>query len=108
MKIVEGGNDPLAHMHRREMPNCDICGAELRGRMPKPFWVASSSRRTDQFGRPLPEDTAVRVYLCKEHRELFEQTMLQRAWKREVNRRMKGQRMFGAALASSTPDLPQK
>ena len=94
MNVVEGGNEPDAHLHRRIMPECDWCGASLAGRMPNPFWVARpASGRTDEFGHPVAEDATVRVYLCKQHRLLMTKA-LDHALHRELHRKTAGQKMF--------------
>lgn len=95
MDLIEGGGQPNAHLHRTAMPNCDLCGADLKGRMPNPYWVATSDHK-DADGYPAPGAT-VRMYLCKEHREAMKEA-IERAWKREIHRDLAGQRML--------PDLP--
>jgi len=93
MDLIKGGDEPQAHMHRRMSPECDLCGAPLKGPMPKPYWVAASARHDDEHGHPVPEDAHIRMYLCKEHRAQMEEA-LQRAYRRERNRSIQGQRLF--------------
>lgn len=97
MDLIKGGEDPQAHMHRRMNPECDLCGAPLKGPMPKPYWVSASARHDDEHGHPVPEDGHVRVYFCKDHRAQMEEA-IQSAYVRERNRSLKGQRLF--------PDVP--
>lgn len=93
MDLIDGGDEPNAHMHRRIRPSCDLCGAPLKGPMPKPLWIAPSARALDENGHPEMEDSVVRVYLCGEHRKALEDAM-HSAWRRERDRRLQGQRMF--------------
>ncbi len=91
MEVIEGGGDSRAHLQRRMLPFCDLCGVELKGRMPNPFWAARSDQRDDQ-GHPAP-GAAVRLYLCKQHRESMAKA-IDSAWQRETHRTVSGQRMF--------------
>jgi hypothetical protein len=103
MDVIEGGNDPLAHMHRRMNPTCDLCGKPFAGRMPNPYWLCPS-RGYDEQGHHKPEGAYVRIYLCREHRDAFDEA-IRRAWTRERNRLMKGQR-FIAGMAGVRPVNP--
>lgn len=85
MDLIEGGAEPGAHMHRRMRPNCDLCGTELKGPMPKPFWLAPSARDADEHGHPTMENSLVRVYLCREHRLALDSAITS-AWERERDR----------------------
>ena len=99
MKLIQGGGDPDAHLHSRIRPNCDWCGAPLKGRMPKPYWVAFTARREcDEHGHEVPENP-FRMYLCKEHREAMT-AAFDRAVRRERDRTIIGQRIF-----SDTPPM---
>ena len=93
MNLIEGGNEPGAHMQRRMRPTCDICGVVLRGPMPKPFWMAPSARGSYAHGHPAMDDSTVRVYLCFEHRKVV-QDAVDSTWRREADRTIAGQGMF--------------
>jgi hypothetical protein len=93
MDVIEGGANPDAHKNRRILPQCDICGIALRGPMPKPYWVAPSATAPDEHGNPKMEESTVRVYLCKDHRQSMRDA-LDNAYRRERDRQLAGQRMF--------------
>lgn len=92
MDVIEGAGDPGAHMHTREMPECDMCEAPFRGRMPNPYWVASASQQRDQDGHPQPAGS-IRIYLCRDHRAQLDRA-LERAARRERNRLLRGQQFL--------------
>ena len=46
--VVPGGSDPSAHLHAREMAECDVCRTPFRGPMPKPYWVARTAGDRDR------------------------------------------------------------
>jgi hypothetical protein len=96
MDVIQGGGEPDANMHRRMRADCDICGAPLKGRMPKPWWVAPAASKPDERGHPVIGDSIVRVYLCGEHRATLKGAF-DSAWRRERDRMLAGQKMISGS-----------